>query len=117
MQNYMLIYQGGDPEWCENTTPEEMAESMKRWSDWMEDLQGKDLLIDGGCPLNYNGKRIDSDGIVTDIAAMEFKELVSGFSIIKASNYDQAIEIAKACPIFNSPNITVEVREVMNLNE
>jgi len=38
---------------------------------------------------------------------------VTGFSIVKANDIDAAILIAKECPIFSYPDITVEVREVM----
>ena len=69
-----------------------------------------------GSPLQYSGKRVNQDGVVTDILASEFKELVSGFSIIKANDIVGAISIAKECPIFSYPNITVEVREVMDID-
>ncbi|ADZ91431.1 YciI family protein [Marinomonas mediterranea] len=116
MSNYMLIYLGGDPEWAAKTTPEEMAAAMQAWTQWMENLQSKDQLVSGGDPLNYGGKRVTAEGVVTDIAAAEFKELVSGYSIVKANNYDEAVEITKTCPIFSHPGCTVEVREIMEMN-
>ena len=112
----MLIYKGGDPEWMKTASQEEMATSMKRWGEWMEALQEKDQLASGGSPLQYSGKRVNQDGVVTDISASEFKELVSGFSIVKANSMDEATSIAKECPIFSYPNITVEVREVMDID-
>ena len=113
MQEYMLIYKGGDPEWMNNTSEEEMADSMERWGQWMGALEEKDQLSSGGSPLHYSGKSLTKDGIVTDISASEFKELVTGFSIVKASDMDEAVSIAKECPIFSYPDITVEVREVL----
>ena len=53
---------------------------------------------------------------MTDIAASEFKELVSGYSIVLAKDIDEAVAIAKDCPIFNYPEIVVEVREVTVLD-
>ncbi|EGU60710.1 YCII-related protein, partial [Vibrio nigripulchritudo ATCC 27043] len=58
---------------------------------------------------------VNADGVVTDIAAIEFKELVSGYSIVKAESYDEAVEITKTCPIFNHPGCSVEVREIMQM--
>lgn len=115
MKDYMLIYAGGDPDWAQNTPPEEMAASMERWGVWMAKLQQDNQLVSGGSPLHYGGKRI-KDGIVTDIAAAEFKELVSGYSVISANDMDEAIKIAKACPIFEYPDITVDVREVQQMD-
>jgi len=113
MNDFMLIYKGGDPEWMENTSQEEMAASMEQWGAWMGMLEKKEQLVSGGSPLEYSGNSIDQDGVVTDLSSAELKELVSGYSIIKANNIDEATAIAKECPIFNYPNITVEVRQVM----
>jgi hypothetical protein len=115
MKEFMLIYKGGDPEWMKNASQEEMAASMARWGAWMGALQEKEQLASGGSPLEFSGKRLKQDGVVTDISASEFKELVTGFSIVRANDIDEAISIAQDCPIFSYPDITVEVREVMNI--
>jgi hypothetical protein len=49
---------------------------------------------------------------LTDLAAAELKELVSGYSIIKAEDYEQAAAIARECPIFAGPNTSLEIRVV-----
>lgn len=116
MKEFMLIYKGGDPKWIENTTPEDMAASMEKWGQWMEELQTQDRLVTGGSPLEYSGKNIASNGVVTDIATAEFKELVTGYSIIKALDIDEAIQIAKKCPIFNYPDIMVDVRPIQQMD-
>ena len=113
MKEFMLIYRGGDPAWKENTSEEELSARMARWGAWMEKLADKEQLIAGGSPLSYGGKRLTGDGLVTDISAAEFKELVSGYSIVAADSIDDALSLARDCPIFEYPNITVEVREVM----
>ncbi|MEE9340021.1 MAG: hypothetical protein V3U87_18275 [Methylococcaceae bacterium] len=41
--------------------------------------------------------------------------IFSGFSTVKANDMDEAISITKECPVFNYPDIVVEVREVMNI--
>ena len=116
MKEFMLIYIGGDHEKMKTMPAEEMAASMERWGAWMGALQEKDQLASGGSPLEYSGKRLDEKGVVTDIAASEFKELVSGYSVVKAKDIEEAISIAKECPIFHYPGLTVEIREVMNLS-
>jgi len=67
-------------------------------------------------PLSYGGKSVDMDAVVTDITTPEFKELVSGYSIVMADDIDAATEIAKVCPIFSYPGTTCEVREVMKMD-
>lgn len=112
MNEYMLIYKGGDPKWLENTSPEDMAAAMEKWTIWMEELQSRDRLVTGGAPLQYSGKNITNDGVVTDISTAEFKELVTGYSIVKAATIEEATQIAKACPIFNSPGTTLDIRPI-----
>jgi len=114
MQQFMLLYKGGDPDWMEKTSPQDMAASMERWGAWMADLEQKGQLESGGSPLAYTGKNLTKQGLVTDIASTELKELVSGYSIVKAKDMDQAVAIAKSCPIFNYPNITVDIRQVIS---
>ena len=111
----MLIYKGGGPDWMKNTSKEDMAASMERWGAWMADLEKKGQLTNGGSPLEFSGKLISSEGVITDMAMSEFNELVTGYSIVKADDIQGACELALACPIFNYPNITVEVRQVPDM--
>jgi hypothetical protein len=38
---------------------------------------------------------------------------VSGYSIVKAASYDEAVAIARECPIFRQESALVEVRSVI----
>ncbi|WP_100657039.1 YciI family protein [Alteromonas flava] len=115
MQEYMLIYQGGDPEWHEKMTEEENQAVMQKWEAWMTALSEKGQLVSGGNPLHYSGKRLTPDHVVTDISAAEYHELVSGYSIIAAASMDEAVVLAKQCPILLYPEVTVEIREIFNI--
>jgi hypothetical protein len=108
----MFIYKGSDPEWYASATAEEKQAVMARWGAWIGSLGEKGHLASGGSPLQTGGKRLNKDGVVTDIAAAEFKELVSGFSIVKAKSYEEAAALAKECPIFANENGVVEIREI-----
>ena len=111
MTEYMLIYKGGDPTWLKRSAAEK-AEGMKRWGAWFEALGKRGQLVSGGAPLAFDGKRMTKDGVVTDIAASEIKELVSGYSIIRAESYEEAVAITRECPIFAGPS-TVEIRAIV----
>ncbi|MDO6694784.1 YciI family protein [Aliiglaciecola sp. 3_MG-2023] len=116
MNEYMLIYRGGNKDWMTDTSPEDMAEAMEKWGQWMAELEERKQLVSGGSPLNYEGKRLTGDGVVTDVSLAEIKELVTGYSIVRSETMEDAIEIAKKCPIFLHPNITVEIREIANID-
>ena len=112
MNEYMFLYKGGDPEWMKNASDEERKTTMEKWSAWMANLKDQDKLSSGGSPLHFSGKHLTGDGVVTDIAAVELKEMVTGYSIVRAESYEEAVEIAKACPIFDYPGCSVDIREV-----
>jgi len=85
---------------------------MATWVKWLGALGERGQLVTGGSPLEYGGRKLKKDGVITDIAASEVKELVSGYSIIKAESYDKAAAIARDCPIFRMDGAVVEIRAV-----
>jgi hypothetical protein len=113
MKEFMLIYKGGDPKWMATATPAERQAVMASWGTWLGQLGEKGQLVTGGSPLEFTGKRVKKDGVVTDIAASEVKELVSGYSIIKAESYDHAATTARDCPLFRIDGAVVEIRAVV----
>ena len=75
--------------------------------------QGK---FGGAQPLNSTGKQIaGTKKLVTDGPFMEGKEMVGGYLICKANTYDEAVDIAKGCPILEFEDGNVEVREIQEL--
>lgn len=87
MANFLLVYRGGSmPE-----TPEEGARVMAAWTDWFGTLG--DRLVDGGNPASAT-KSISADGSVRDEPNGP-----SGYSIIKAGSIDEAVALAKGCPV------------------
>lgn len=87
MANYVLVYHGGSmPE-----SPEEGAKVMQAWNAWFAQLGDK--VVDGGNPASRT-KRIASDGSVSDDPTGP-----SGYSIIKADSLDEAVSLAKGCPV------------------
>ena len=111
MEEYMLIYRGGDPAWMTRPAEEKQA-TMAKWGAWFSKLSEKGQLVNGGSPLQFSGKRLTKAGVVTDIAASELKELVSGYSVVKAKSYDEAVALSKECPILATEGAWIEIRAV-----
>ena len=87
MANYLLVYHGGG----RPQSPEDQATSMRAWTEWFGLLGG--AVVDRGNPAGQT-KRIGSTGSVADDAGGP-----SGYSIIKADSIDQAVSLAKGCPV------------------
>jgi len=96
--NYLLVYHGGGmPE-----GQEEQARVMQQWTDWFGVLG--DRLVDGGNPVSQT-RRIAVGGSVSDASNGP-----TGYSIIKAESLDQAVELAKGCPVLEG-GASIEVAE------
>jgi len=85
------------------------------WQNWVEELRKKEIY-NGGERLARNEATVIKERakLITDGPYIESKEAVGGYISIKADSLQQAIEIAKECPIFNFDG-NVEVREVATM--
>jgi hypothetical protein len=90
-------------------TPGQMKEALKPYQDWIAGIAGEDKLV---APL----KRWDIDGRVISTAKKvhqgpyaEGTVSIGGLFLIRAKDYDEAVAIAKGCPIIKYGAI-VEVR-------
>lgn len=109
MNSYSLLLRGGLD--YETATPEEIQKTMTKWKDWMDALT-RDGKYTGGERLTSRGAVIQGDKkLVTDGPFTEGKEIIGGFISIKAPDLEDAIAIAKSCPIFGNGGF-VEVREI-----
>ncbi len=114
MKDFMLIYLGGDPNWAQNLTPDEMKAVMESWSTWGQEMAAADRLRSVGSGLAPNGSLVTKDGanVNTDAAMIELKELVGGYSVVIAKDLEEANKLAAGTPFLkNNPGGTVMVRE------
>ena len=109
MGEFAFIFRGRD-----RTKPAQLQREMiDRWAAWMKELEQQGRLTNPGQPLEDSGRRVIGRGqTVHDGPFAELKDLVNGFFVIAASNIDEAVEIAKGCPIFDDDG-SVEVRPVL----
>lgn len=116
MEQFMLIFHnGGNPDDYNYGGPEAMQAQMEKWFAWVEKLRSKDQYV-GGEALLPEGKVVTSKTSVTDGPFTEGKEIVGGYFVIKAKDYNEAIEISKdGFPDFDFGG-KVEVRQVMKFD-
>ena len=87
MANFVLVFHGGAmPE-----TPAEGAKVMQAWTDWFGRLGS--AIVDQGNPASRT-KTIAANGSVSDEPNGP-----SGYTIISADSIDQAVQLAKGCPV------------------
>jgi hypothetical protein len=110
MKTFLLLFRS-DPAKLAQRSPEEMQDVTKRWMDWIGSIAAQDKLADRGNRLEPAGKVVRPDSLVTDGPYTEIKETLGGYSVVKAASLEEAVELAKGCPIFTVGG-NVEVREI-----
>ena len=108
----MFIFHGGIPM---DASPEQMQANMGKWMAWVEQLS-KDGRYASGEPLLPGGKLVTgSNGkSVTDGPYTEGKEVVAGYFIVNAKDYDEAISLTKGYPDYQFGG-QIQVRQVMKI--
>jgi hypothetical protein len=101
MAKYVLAYRGGGM--AESEAAQQQV--MEQWMGWFGQLGA--AVVDGGAPFGP-AKTIASSGAVGDGGDAG----LSGYSIIDASDLDDAVAKAKGCPVLSSGG-SVEVYEAM----
>ena len=114
-KKFLLIYRdtAGSAS-AEMPSPEQMQELLARWGVWIEKFMKTGQMVDPGDALQPTGKVLKPKGVVTDGPFMEAKELLGGYSVVKADTYDEALAIARECPA-HADGSSIEIREMAGL--
>jgi len=102
--NYLLLYSGGSMAETETEQKAVMAD----WQKWFDQLGS--AVADGGNPFTPQAKTITSDGKVSEGSG---GPMPSGYSILKANSLDEAVKMAKGCPVLKG-GAAVMVFETFN---
>jgi len=105
MPNYLLAFHGGNTPGSE----EERATVMQAWNDWIE--ANDDAMVDIGNPVVGNVSLKPDGGLGGQPA-----DPVTGYTIIEAMDFDEAVSIASGCPIL-AANGSVEIGELIDFGE
>ena len=103
MPKFLYVYHGGS----KPDTPEEGQKVLAEWNAWFERLGA--AVVDGGNPVGLS-KTVKAGQVTDDGGANP----TSGYSIISATDIDDAAEKAKGCPIHKSDG-SVEVAEIIEM--
>jgi hypothetical protein len=111
MSEFVFLYRGGE----RPSSPEQVQQNMQKWTAWFKDLAAQGHVVDRGQPLERSGKTVTSAKVVTDGPFAEAKDVIGGYTLIKARDVAEAAELAKGCPWLERGG-AVEVRPVMKLD-
>lgn len=107
-QKYLFI-QRSAPSKREPPSPAQMQEMYAAFHAWKEKF--RDNIVDMGGKLKAGGKIVTASEI-KDGPFIEAKEIIGGYMIVSAENFERAIEVARESPGVISPGSSVEIREI-----
>jgi len=90
-------------------SPEQMQAAIKPFQDWIGGIAAQNKLAQPPKRWDGGGRVIKQNNTVTNGPYAEIKESIGGIILIRANDYDDAVEIAKGCPVLQWGAV-VEVR-------
>ena len=111
LSQYLLLFRESVD--APEVPPEEMQAMFATWFAWSERLGAVGKYV-GGNPLEEPGKvvRGATGESITDGPFIEAKEVLCGYFLINAADFDDACRIAAECPGLPR-GMSVEVRPIM----
>ncbi|HET9959168.1 MAG TPA: YciI family protein [Polyangiaceae bacterium] len=110
MPKYLCLQRSlpGKESSSDKPSPAQMQEMYEKFNAWREKFQNN--LVDLGGRLGEG--RLVSPEPAPDGPFAEVKEIVGGYMIVSASNFEEAIAIARQCPGLVRAGSGVEVLEI-----
>jgi hypothetical protein len=90
-----------DPKEDMAMTPEQLREAIARYRAWSQKLSEGGHVADAAKLADEGGRvlsRVNGKVRIDDGPYAEAKEILGGYFILEAKNYDHAVELATGCP-------------------
>jgi hypothetical protein len=113
-QYLMLLHSEPRPDGA--FTPQEAQAITQKYMEWSQKMGAAGKLAGGNKLANDTGKVLrGADKVsVVDGPFAETKEVIGGYFILEARNYEEAAELSKSCPHLALGG-TVELREIESM--
>jgi hypothetical protein len=109
MNEFLLVIHRDMTSRDASPSPEQMQAAIKPFQDWIGGIAAQNKLVSSPTRWDAGGRVVKQNNTVTNGPYAEIKESIGGVLLIRANDYDDAVEIAKGCPILKW-GATVEVR-------
>ena len=118
MSQFILLLHENPQSFAE-LSPQEIQTVVGEYSAWREQVAGEGRLAGGNKLRDEGGRWLtggNGDIRVVDGPYSEAKEVIGGYFLIKAGDYDEAVEVSRGCPHLRYGG-RIELREVDPLHD
>lgn len=112
MAQYLLLLYNDPREWAK-MSPEEMQKAVEKFVAWRKKLQNTGVYVASNKLADEPGKvlRGHKPVRITDGPYSETKEVLGGYFLFEAANYEEAVRLSQDCPGLEFKG-TMELRQV-----
>ena len=111
-KEFMLVFRY-EPNNNDQPTEAEMNEMHQQWGAFIGNIAIQEKLVSTH-QLGFEGKQIFADKSIINGIHISDQQTLGGNMIVKANTIDEAVEMAKSCPILLMGG-TVEVRSIQSM--
>ncbi len=86
---------------------QDLEEMRSAYTAWMDNLITKDQYVYGNRLELERVSLTTEDELITDGPYVEPKEMIGGLVVVRALNINEAVEIARACPMHRYHSIDI----------
>ncbi len=89
---------------------DENQQIVQKYVAWVEKMQSQGKMHEHAKLRDEGGRTLRKDAssvLVTDGPYSETKEVIAGYFVIEADNYDQAVKLAEDCPHLTYGGVTL----------
>ena len=97
----------------EQPSAEALKAMHEKWSSFIRNIASEAKLV-STTRLRFEGRIIDENSFVKDGIYTSDGETISGNMVLNAESLDEAVEMAKACPILHMGG-NVEIRPTLSM--
>jgi hypothetical protein len=109
MAKFMLILHQTPGNW-QHLSPEEMQRKVEKYQAWVakfrssgRHVSSEKLGEEGGKLLSLQGGRLN----IVDGPYTEAKEVVGGYFVFRAANYEEAVQLIRDCPFLHDGRVAL----------
>lgn len=108
MKDFLLLIRTEGDVWT-SLSPQQLQEHIERGTSYIGNLM-KEGKLKSAAPLDKVSRLVsDNNGVIKDGPFNESKEVIAGYFHIVAQDIHEAVDIAKANPIFKDMPTKIEV--------
>ncbi|MEO0813459.1 MAG: YciI family protein [Myxococcota bacterium] len=114
MKNYLLLLHETQGTNAAELSADEIAQVIAEYRSWHEQLADQKRVRDSQKVRDDGGKSLiqrDGKPVVFDGPYAQAKELIGGYFLIAATDYEDAVEVSSSCPHLTYGG-RIEIREI-----